>query len=606
MSEICKISYGYDINNSVDLTDLIPNINKIKPKYFEKDDLKDFIYGKKKLYLYNQGNNIPLIANDFDETLETFAEEQYYGKKLELQKTKEQICNIISKVKILYYIPWGFEYACGPHSRMMQIINYLISKNFDIHVVISNSNDMLNKETMKILESLNVKYYISEMTSSFLLEKWDNINPDYCWINFLNSVESEVLRLIKTRSKIICDIHDVYDIVPFYQRYSNNYLEESKDFNTIKHDLSEIEKHYNKHIDIICNDPNIKFIDNLVHISKYDMSLYQKTEFLQTKQYLIEFINNPIEYVKNDEIYPVIFASSNVYNKASYLYWHTYIFNKLNTKILVYGNICDFAKNYPHPNIIIKGKVDDIMEVYKNAKYIINITLFGSGTKTKINEAISYNTPVISFDFISSCGGSMLHDGINGIIINNEDDMINKINNMKDIDYYSVNCKIIHHDSNEIFNKTMLDIIPMKNRYEHIHIEMTKQYNNLDKINIIELATNNELKYLKMLKDINIEKINNQTKRNIVMIEKNEELLKIVTNKLGDKCNIYLLEEIFLKHIEDPLYFSKYSCPILPNWLDEKIINELGWSKQIDKISYNWLKRTDWQNIFNTILEKDI
>lgn len=602
MSDICKISYGYDINDSVDISNLIPNIYKIKSRYFEKDFLKDFIYGKKKLYLYNQGNDIPFTADEIDETLETFGEEQYYSEKMESKKTTEQINSIISKVKILYYIPWGFEYGCGPHSRMMQIINYLISKKFDIHLVISNSNDMLNKKTMEVLESLNVKYYISEMSS--LLEQWDIINPDYCWINFLNSVRPDVLRLIKTRSKIICDIHDVYDIVPFYQRYSNNYLEEPKDFNTIRNDLSEIEKHYNKHVNIICNDPNIKFIDNLVHISKYDMSLYQKTEYYQTKQYLVEFINNPIEYIKNDETYPVIFASSNVYNKASYLYWHTYIFNKLNTKILVYGTICDFVKDYPHPNIIIKGKVDDVLEVYKNAKYVINITLFRTGTKTKINEAISYNTPVISFDFISSCGGSMLHNGINGIIVDNENDMIDKINKINNIEYYSVNCKIIHHDSNEIFYKTMLDIVPRKNRYDNILKEMTKQYNNIE--NIIELATDNKFKYLELLENMNVNynKKNNESKINIVMIEKNDTLLKIVSNKLGDICNIFLLDENL--SVDNPLYFSKYSCPILPNWLDEDIINELGWSRQIDNISYNWLKRTDWKNIFNTIMEKDI
>jgi hypothetical protein len=49
--------------------------------------------------LYNQGNNIPLIADVFDETLGKFCEQEYYTKKLELQKTNEQITNTLSNYK---------------------------------------------------------------------------------------------------------------------------------------------------------------------------------------------------------------------------------------------------------------------------------------------------------------------------------------------------------------------------------------------------------------------------------------------------------------------------------------------------------------------------
>lgn len=67
----------------------------------------------------------------------------------------------------------------------------------------------------------------------------------------------------------------------------------------------------------------------------------------------------------------------------------------------------------------IMGHVSNIETVYRRAPFSINITLMGSGTKTKINESISYHVACISFDISSK--SSMLEHGVNGLIAETEE-----------------------------------------------------------------------------------------------------------------------------------------------------------------------------------------
>ena len=77
----------------------------------------------------------------------------------------------------------------------------LFNYNNTIYTIIIGKNKNENWAIIDDASGTDLWFHISEMPS--LLEQWDIINPDYCWINFLNSVRPEALRLIKTRSKII-------------------------------------------------------------------------------------------------------------------------------------------------------------------------------------------------------------------------------------------------------------------------------------------------------------------------------------------------------------------------------------------------------------------
>ncbi len=64
-------------------------------------------------------------------------------------------------------------------------------------------------------------------------------------------------------------------------------------------------------------------------------------------------------------------------------------------QIIIAGAICNKI-TIEHPNIILKGIVDDLEEFYNDIDLIINPLTFGTGLKIKSVEALSYGVPIIS------------------------------------------------------------------------------------------------------------------------------------------------------------------------------------------------------------------
>lgn len=64
-------------------------------------------------------------------------------------------------------------------------------------------------------------------------------------------------------------------------------------------------------------------------------------------------------------------------------------------KILICGPWLD-VKTSPHPNVIITGFVDDISTYFIAADVFLNPTVEGGGIKTKLVEALGYNTNAVS------------------------------------------------------------------------------------------------------------------------------------------------------------------------------------------------------------------
>ena len=64
-------------------------------------------------------------------------------------------------------------------------------------------------------------------------------------------------------------------------------------------------------------------------------------------------------------------------------------------QIIIAGAICNKI-TIKHPNIILKGIVDDLGEFYNEVDLIINPLTFGTGLKIKSVEALSYGVPIIS------------------------------------------------------------------------------------------------------------------------------------------------------------------------------------------------------------------
>ncbi|MGB7711178.1 MAG: glycosyltransferase [Microcoleus sp.] len=90
--------------------------------------------------------------------------------------------------------------------------------------------------------------------------------------------------------------------------------------------------------------------------------------------------------------------------------------NKPDIRFAVAGKVCDFIQIDPafKPNIDSLGFVDDLSELYSTSRIVICPLLHGSGTKIKLQEAMTYSIPIVT----TKCGASglSLKDGINAFI----------------------------------------------------------------------------------------------------------------------------------------------------------------------------------------------
>lgn len=90
--------------------------------------------------------------------------------------------------------------------------------------------------------------------------------------------------------------------------------------------------------------------------------------------------------------------------------------NKPDVRLAVAGKVCDFIEINPafKQNIDSLGFVDDLSELYSTSRIVICPLLHGSGTKIKLQEAMTYAIPIVT----TKCGASglSLKDGINAFI----------------------------------------------------------------------------------------------------------------------------------------------------------------------------------------------
>jgi glycosyltransferase involved in cell wall biosynthesis len=118
-------------------------------------------------------------------------------------------------------------------------------------------------------------------------------------------------------------------------------------------------------------------------------SILQKLHTISTNQTIYLF-NGALDYSPNLEAVKNIVDHINPYLLAS---GHSY-------KIIICGRglpvTMKSLEQYADKNIIYAGFVDDISVYFKGADIFINAVVEGGGIKTKMVEALGYNTKVIS------------------------------------------------------------------------------------------------------------------------------------------------------------------------------------------------------------------
>ena len=65
-------------------------------------------------------------------------------------------------------------------------------------------------------------------------------------------------------------------------------------------------------------------------------------------------------------------------------------------RLLVAGKVCSTVRR-PLQNVELLGAVEDLSELYRQAKVVINPAIAGTGLKIKTLEALSYQRPIVTW-----------------------------------------------------------------------------------------------------------------------------------------------------------------------------------------------------------------
>ena len=95
--------------------------------------------------------------------------------------------------------------------------------------------------------------------------------------------------------------------------------------------------------------------------------------------------------------------------------------NKPDIQLAVVGKVCNFIEIDPafKQNIDSLGFVDDLSELYSTSRIVICPLLSGSGTKIKLQEAMTYAIPIVTTR--TGASGLSLKDGMNAFITDEPD-----------------------------------------------------------------------------------------------------------------------------------------------------------------------------------------
>ena len=140
----------------------------------------------------------------------------------------------------------------------------------------------------------------------------------------------------------------------------------------------------------------LRKFDEIWTLSIEEKFIYEQFTDCKVVYHPVLFAHRP--FLKKEQFnYDIIYVASNNPHNISSINWFLKKVRPLisSYKIHIIGRICKgISEDYP--NVIKHGLVDDIDEIYQNAKIAICPMLSGTGVKIKVIEAMSYHLPVVT------------------------------------------------------------------------------------------------------------------------------------------------------------------------------------------------------------------
>jgi len=139
--------------------------------------------------------------------------------------------------------------------------------------------------------------------------------------------------------------------------------------------------------------------DIILAIQDDEAKFYKKLTNKKVLTVFSYFETHVTPYVKNNNL--LYLAGSNIHNLKSI---HNFIngpFQKIlnqdqSIRLIIGGKICDELKFLKKENVILYGKVNNLLDFYSKGNIFINPTEEGTGLKIKTFEAMSYGKVLVS------------------------------------------------------------------------------------------------------------------------------------------------------------------------------------------------------------------
>lgn len=168
--------------------------------------------------------------------------------------------------------------------------------------------------------------------------------------------------------------------------------------------------------------------DKLIITSKEEMKIikpYIPADKLHLIPYPLDDSNSPdllTPYVDREFKYDLLYVGASYHpNVEGMNFFLSSIFPKIlekksDVRLAVAGKVCDFIQIDPtfKSNVDCLGFVDDLSQLYLTSRVVICPLLHGSGTKIKLQEAMTYGIPIVTTT--SGASGLSFEDGINAFI----------------------------------------------------------------------------------------------------------------------------------------------------------------------------------------------
>jgi glycosyltransferase involved in cell wall biosynthesis len=239
---------------------------------------------------------------------------------------------------------------------------------------------------------------------------------NFVWVNTLNFANLAA-HLSSSRLHTVIDTHDLCSQMRVMGREAFPHLDDLK-FDYESNFIREVNL-LNK-FDTVISDSRHEFSILASHLPSY------KLQSIPSLGDTLKSNSEHISYQAREFKHDLLFVANNTPpNKDGIKFFLNSIFplilqTRPNTQLSLVGKICEFVQEFIQvnadlsQNINLLGYVPDLSDPYLQSKVVICPLLTGTGTKSKLIDAMSYSLPILTTKICASA--LLLQDGDNALI----------------------------------------------------------------------------------------------------------------------------------------------------------------------------------------------